>query len=146
VSKSNVWENGQLLLVFNNTAFAGLGDAGGLQPSATAGSLYVGLHTADPGEAGDQTTNETSYTSYARAAVARTSGGWTVTGNQAANTAAIDWPQCTGGSATVTHFSIGTASSGAGKLLYKGAFNSPLAVSNNVVPQVQAGQITATED
>ena len=56
--------------MFNNTDFANIGDAGGLQNSATAGSLYVSLHTADPGEAGSQTTNEANYTSYARVAVA----------------------------------------------------------------------------
>lgn len=44
---------------------------------------YVSLHTGDPGEAGDQTTNEATYAGYARVAVARDSGGWTVTGSQA---------------------------------------------------------------
>lgn len=57
--------------MFNNTDFANIGDAGGLQNSATAGSLYISLHTSDPGEAGSQTTNEANYTSYARVAVAR---------------------------------------------------------------------------
>jgi len=71
MSKSNACENGLLLLMFNNTDFANIGDAGGLQNSATAGSLYISLHTSDPGEAGSQTTNEANYTSYARVAVAR---------------------------------------------------------------------------
>ena len=51
MSKGNTFENDLLLLVFNNTAAALIGDASGLQPSATAGSLYVSLHTSDPGEA-----------------------------------------------------------------------------------------------
>lgn len=68
----------QLKLLFQNLAWANVGDAGGLQPSATAGNLYVSLHTDDPGAGGDQTTNECAYTSYARVAVARSAAGWTV--------------------------------------------------------------------
>lgn len=67
-----------LKLIFQNAAWTNIGDAGGLLPSATAGSLYVSLHTGDPGSGGDQSTNECAYTSYARVAVARSAGGWTV--------------------------------------------------------------------
>jgi hypothetical protein len=146
VSKSNSLENDLLLHIFQNATIALVGDATGLRGSTTAGSLYVSLHTADPGEAGDQTTNETSYTSYARVAVARNSGGWTVSGNGVENTAAVTFPKCTGGSATLTHFGVGTDSSGAGKLLYSGALNSNLAVSNNITPQINAGDLDITED
>lgn len=118
MSKSNAWENGLLLLLFNNTDFANVGDAAGLQNSAAAGSLYVSLHTSDPGEAGSQTTNETAYTNYARVAVARSGAGWTVSGNSVSNTAAIPFAQCGATGATITHFGIGTDSSGAGTLLY----------------------------
>ncbi len=146
MSKGNTWENDLLLLVFNNTAAALIGDASGLQPSATAGSLYVALHTADPGEAGNQTTNECAYTSYARVAVARTSGGWTVSGNAVTNAALVQFPQCTGGSETATYFSIGTASSGTGKILYSGALSASLAISSGIQPQFGAGEIDGTED
>ena len=113
-----------LLLFFNNTDFANIGDAGGLQNSAAAGNFYVSLHTADPGEAGSQTTSEAAYTSYARVAVARSGAGWTVSGNNVSNTGAITFPACTGGSETITHFGIGTDSSGAGTLLYKGTLGT----------------------
>jgi hypothetical protein len=146
MSKSNSWENSLLLLLFNNTNVANVGDATGLRGSSTAGSLYIGLHTADPGEAGDQTTSEATYTSYARVAVARTSGGWTITGNGVENAATITFPMATGGSNTITHWSIGTAASGAGVLLYKGAFTSSLAVSTNVTPEITAGSLDITED
>jgi hypothetical protein len=66
-----------LKLVFTNTTWANVGDATGLVGSSVAGSLYVSLHTASPA-AGDQTTSETSYTGYARVAVARSGAGWTV--------------------------------------------------------------------
>lgn len=118
MSKSNSMENGMLLLFFNNTDFANIGDAGGLQNSAAAGNFYVSLHTADPGEAGDQTTSETAYTNYTRVAVARSGAGWTVSGNQVSNTAAIAFPQCGASGATITHWGLGTDSSGAGTLLY----------------------------
>lgn len=67
-----------LKLLFQNDAFANVGDASGLQPSATAGNLYISLHTGDPAAGGDQTSNECAYTSYARVAVARSAAGWTV--------------------------------------------------------------------
>ena len=146
MSKSNTWENELLLLVFNNTAAALIGDASGLQPSATAGSLYVSLHTGDPGEAGTQTTNECAYTSYARVAVARSGAGWTVTGNAVTNAALVQFPQCTGGSETATYFAIGTASSGTGKVLYRGALSASLAISSGIQPQFGAGEIDGTED
>lgn len=145
MSKTNSWENGVLLLVFNNTNFAAVGDATGLRGSSTAGSLYVSLHTADPGEAGSQTTNETTYTSYARVAVARSGAGWTVTGNSVSPAATISFPACTGGTATITHVGIGTDSSGAGVLLYKGALTPNIAVSSGVTPQVTTAS-TVTED
>jgi len=146
MSKSNAWENGLMLLLFNNTAFAGVGDASGLQPSAAAGSLYVSLHTGDPGEAGDQTTNEAAYTSYARVAVARSGAGWTVTANAIENAAAVTFPAATGGSETETYFGVGTATSGAGVLLYSGALTASLAVSSGITPEFAAGDLDITED
>lgn len=146
MSKSNTFENDILQLIFNNVDIADIGDAGGLQNSATAGSLYVALHTADPGEAGTAATSESAYTSYARVAVARTSGGWTVSGNSATNTALIQFPECTGGSETITHVSITTASSGTSKILYSGALSASRSVSSGIQPQFAATSLTVTED
>ncbi len=146
MSKGNTFENELLLLIFNNTAIALIGDASGLQPSATAGSLYISLHTGDPGEAGTATTSEAAYGSYARVAVARSGAGWTVTANAVANAALIQFPQCTSGSETLTHFGVTTASSGGTKLLYKGALSSSLAVSSGIQPQFAAGDLDITED
>jgi hypothetical protein len=146
MSKSNAAETALLALLFNNSDFAGIGDAGGLQNSAAAGSFYVSLHTSDPGEAGDQTTNETAYTNYARVAVARSGAGWTVSGNSATNAAQITFPQCGASGATITHVGIGTDTSGAGVLLYSGALNSSLAVALNITPLFAASGLTVTED
>jgi hypothetical protein len=146
MSKGNTFENDLLLLIFNNTDAALIGDATGLRGSSTAGSLYVSLHTGDPGEAGNQTTNECAYTSYARVAVARTAGGWTISGNTVTNAALIQFPQCTGSSETATHFAIGTAASSTGKILYKGALSASLAISSGIQPQFGAGELDGSED
>ena len=146
MSKSNTWETDLLTLLFNNTAASSIGDGVGLRGSSTAGSLYISLHTSDPGEAGDQTTNETGYGAYTRIAVARSSGGWIISGNQVTNAATVTFPQCTSGSSTLSHFGIGTDSSGAGKLLYSGALNSNLSVSANIQPKFDAGLIIVNED
>jgi hypothetical protein len=146
MSKSNAAETALLALLFNNTDFALIGDAGGLQNSAAAGSFYVTLHTADPSEAGDQTTNEATFTNYDRVAVARSGAGWTVSGNSATNAAQITFPQCGASGNTITHVGIGTSAAGAGVLLYSGALNSSLAVALNITPLFAASGLTVTED
>lgn len=145
MSKSNALENALLLLLFNNDDFANIGDAGGIQGSMADGSLYVSLHTSDPGEAGDQTTNECAYTSYDRVAVARTTGGWTITNNSVSPVAAVTFPQATGGSETATHFGVGTAASGTGILLYSGTISPNIAISSGVTPELTTAT-AITED
>lgn len=146
MSKSNVFENELLDLIFLNEAVANIGDASGLQPSATAGSLYLSLHTSDPGEAGDQTTNEIAYTGYARVAVARSSSGFTVTDNSVVLAGDEDFPKMTGGAGgTVTHFGVGTASSGAGVLLYSGTTDPDILVEAGTIPRLEAAT-SITED
>ena len=146
MSMTNAAEAALLDLLFLNIDWADIGDAAGLQNSATAGSFYISLHSADPGEAGNQSTNEISYTGYARVAVNRTAGGWTRTTSTIANTALVQFGQCTGGTATATHFGIGTDSTGTGNLLLKGALNASLSISNGIQPQFAAGAMTATVD
>ena len=131
MSATNAFETGLLQHIFQNAAIANIGDATGLPASATAGSLFVSLHTADPGEAGAQNTNEVSYTGYARQAVARSGSGWTVSGSNVSNAAAVAFGPCTAGSATITHFGIGTASTGTGNLLFKGALTTPISVTTS---------------
>lgn len=143
MSKGNTFENDVVKMIFNATAIANLADNAAVSPLT---SLYVSLHTGDPGEAGNQGTNEATYTSYARVAVARSGAGWTVSGNQAQNAALVQFPQCTGGSNTITHCAVGTDVSGAGKLLYKGALSASLAVSSGIQPQFAAGALTVSED
>lgn len=142
MSKGNTFENDLLLLIFNGTAIANIADNAATSPLTT---LQVALHTADPGEAGTQTTSEVAYTPYARVAVARTSGGWTVTSGSVSPVATIAFPACTAGTATATHASVGTAASGAGKVLYKGALTPNISISAGVTPQITTSS-TVTED
>lgn len=146
MSASNAFETALLNHIFVNAAIANVGDATGLPAAATAGSLYVSLHTADPGEAGDQTTSETAYTNYARVAVARSAGGWTVSAANVSNTAAVTFAACGASGATITHFGIGTAASGAGVLLFKGALSASLAVSSGVTPNFAIGELDVNVD
>jgi len=146
MSASNAFETALLQHILQNAALANIGDTSGLQPSATAGSLYVSLHTADPGETGNQASSEASYTSYARVAVARSSSGWDVDGNTGSNVTAVVFPEATGGSSTVTHFGIGTASSGNGNLLLSGALDASRAVSAGIAPEFAIGELEITFD
>ncbi len=152
MSKTNAWETEVLQYVFeaveSGTIMTLLN--AGKSGTLTNNSLYVSLHTADPGETGTQTTSESAYTGYSRQAVARNNTGsnrWTVSGDTADNTDNVDFGQKTGGSdETVTHFGIGTASSGAGALMYKGALTSSLSVTNGIEPRFSAGNCNITED
>lgn len=142
MSKNDTFENDWLRLIFHAVAIANMADNAATAPLS---NLYVSFHTSDPGEAGNQTTNECAYTSYARTAVARTSGGWTVTGNSVSPVADVDAPEATGGSETATHFAVGTAVSGTGKVLYRGALDNPIVISTGVTPSLGAGTMI-TED
>ena len=146
MSKGNTFETELLEHILNNADVALIGDATGLRGSTTAGSLYVSLHTGDVGEAGSQTTNEAAYTGYARIAIARSGAAWTVSAGAASNAGAITFDECTAGSASVTHFAVGTAASGTGKVLYKGALGATLAVSAGITPQFAIGDLDITED
>lgn len=146
MSMSNASETNLLNLLFNNVDWPNVGDAAGLQNSAAAGSFYVALHTADPTDAGDQTTSEVSYTGYARVAVARSGAGFTVSGAQVSNAATVQFGECTAGSATATHFSVGLLSAGAGDILYSGALSASRAISAGITPLFNAGALQGTVD
>lgn len=142
MSKSDTFENDLLKLIFNATPIANIADNAATSPLT---NLYVALHTADPGETGTQSTSETSYTGYARVAVARTSGGWTVTANSVSPAANITFGAWSAGAGTITHWSVGVASSGATKILYSGTVTPNIVLGSGVVPTLGTGS-TVTED
>lgn len=141
MGKSAVFDNQFLLLTFNATAIPNIADNTATSPLV---NLYVALHTSDPTAAGNQSSNEASYSSYARVAVARLSSGWAVTANSCSPVAPINFPTCTGGANTITFFSIGYQPSGAGEILYSGTVTPNAAVTNGVTPQLTTAS-TITE-
>lgn len=142
MSKGNTFENDLLKLIFNATTIANLAQNAGSSPLTV---LWVSLHSANPDEAGSQTTSEVSYGAYARKSVARTTAGWVVSSNSVSPAADITFNQATSGSVTATHAAVGTASNGAGKILYKGALTPNIAISAGVTPRITTGS-TITED
>ena len=138
-AKTDTWEEGLIRLLFLNTDFTLVGDAGGLRGSVSAGSLYFSLHTADPTDTGSQTSSETSYTNYARQAVTRGAGFSITTPDTISPAADIDFPECgaTPGGA-ITHFGLGTDLSGAGKLLYYGAVTPNITMAQGVIPRLKS--------
>lgn len=147
---SNAAESNLLALFFTNTAFANVGSTGGLQPSSPSGSIYVAIHTANPGATGTQSTSESAYPGYARVGVVRSGAGWALSGSSptaAENAAAVTFPQSgSGGSTpeTETYFSTGQETSGPGELYWFGALTAPLVVNNLVTPSFAISSLSAT--
>lgn len=144
-SKKDGFETDLLKLIFQNTDLAGIGDASGLQNSATEGSVYIALFTAAPTDSTQGT--ECDYTGYARKAVARNSGGWTVSGNNCSNAAKITFDPCTAGSNTAVAFAVckaGTA--GVDDAIYWGDLNANLAISAGITPEFAIGDLDVNED
>lgn len=142
MSKGDTFENDLLKLIFNATAITSIADNAASSPFT---NIYVGLQTADPGETGTQQTSEITYTSYGRVAVARTTGGWTVTANSVSPVAAITFPVGTGGSGTATHFVCGTVVSATGKILYSGTVTPNIVTGNTITPSLSTAT-AVTED
>ena len=138
-------ENNFLKLLFQNVAWANIGDASGLQPSGAAGDIWLSLHTASPAGQNSQTQSEATYTSYARINVPRTASDWTVTANAATLAAIQSFPTSTGSSNVVTHCGLGTASSGTGHLFAVGAISPSITVTTGITPQADTSTtFTAT--
>lgn len=130
--KSATFSNQLLALIFNGTTIPNLAQNATASPLT---NLYLALHTADPTASGTQATNEVSYTGYARVAVARTTGGWTVTGANVDPVANIVWPTCTGSAGQVATFaSIGVSPTGAGTFLYAAPLSPPITITVNLPP------------
>jgi hypothetical protein len=141
MSKTNAFENALLLLIFNATPIADIAADDQTSPATT---LTVSLHTADPGETGDMTTSEAAYTGYVRKTVARTSGGWTVTGASVSPVANIDFGECTASAgAPITHVGVGTGV--ANNLMYSGALTPNITMAVGVIPRIKTTS-TVTED
>lgn len=120
-------------LLFNGTAIANIADNAASSPLT---DYQIALHIASPGS-GDQTANESTDPAYARKAVARTSGGLTVTGSVINLTSTLTFNEESGADITYTHVSVGVASSGASKILVYGALSTPIHGGAGKIPQLK---------
>lgn len=126
LSFSNYLETELLDHVFAGNAYT--------SPSA----VYVGLFTATPGE--DDSGTEVSGGSYARQA-----GSFSVSGNTATTTAAIEFPTATASWGTITHIGIYDAAS-AGNLLAYASLTASKAIASGDVFRIPTGDIDITLD
>lgn len=149
MSKSDKFEYDFLRLTFNGVAITNI--------AATAGttSLWLALHTADPGDAGS-TAAEGGYTEYTRIKTDRSSAistGWAVTSGTSAAVASaspvtnMDFPQSLSTSTgTFTHMSVNPSSNGAGSsALYIGTVTPNINWGQNVTPRLTTAS-SITED
>ncbi len=134
MSKGNTFENQFLDFIYGNVD---------IPWEAAAVNMELHLHTADPGEAGNSTTSECAYGSYAPVAIAR-GAGFTISGNQVQNAALVQFPSCTGGSEVATHWSLTPA--GSTTIIHKGSLTASLSISSGIQPQFAPNSLTITED
>lgn len=99
---------------------------------------YLGLFTAAPGEAGGGT--EVSGSGYAREAVT-----FTVSGNLATNSAAIEFAAATGSWGTVTHVAVFDALTGGNQIAYA-ALSTSKAIDTGDILRVPTGDLDITLD
>ncbi len=149
MSKGNAFETDLLELIFNNTNVANIGDATGLT-CATAGSVWVRLYQSSTAVDDSTIGDEANYTGYVQYGIEvnRTSGGWTISGNNCSNTAAITFGACTAGSNTIRYFAIwkdGADVTDAYRL-YHGQLTSDLSVSSGITPEFAVGDLDINED
>lgn len=136
MSISNTSQAAILALIFNATAWANYADNAASTPQT---NVDVSLSTADPTNAGTMSSSETTYTSYARQSVARTSSGWGVSGSSPTTVnpvAAITFPAGTGGSGTVTNFAVGKTGGGTTAILWSGTVTPNIVVGSGTTPQL----------
>lgn len=141
-AKSNWLSNSLLNALFNGQPITGL-----TTNNTATTELFLSLHTASPGAAGNATTSETTYTGYSRKALARTAAGWVITGNKVSPATTVEFGEASGvGSAiTVTHVGVSVAGTGAANLLYFGALDEPVIITNGTIPRLNTTSLISEE-
>lgn len=147
MSATNAFETALLTYLFNNTAISNIGDATGIPATATAGSTQLALASVAYDDTDTLlTADELSYTGYSRPTQARSSGGWTVSGNTASNAALIQFGEMTaGGPVTAVHMGLGFIATG-DVLRLHADLNADLVINDGVNPQYAIGALDWTLD
>lgn len=133
MSFSNTAENAIMGALYNGTPWANILDNAASSPITTIANA---LHTADPGEAGNLSTSEATYTSYTRKDVNRNSGGWTVSGSNVNPVAAIEFPAATGGNENLGYWSTGKPGGGGALIILTGTITPAVNATNGVTPRM----------
>lgn len=135
---SDSMENSLLLLLLCAKPIALIADNATVTPST---SLYLSLHTTDPGDAGTQGTNEGGYSAYLRVPVARTTGGFIVTGNSGSPVASVTFAACTTASTvTMLWAAIGmTSVASSGIIIASGPITPGISLGAAVTPILTTG-------
>ena len=128
MSLSNTFETHTLNYLFTTTSVT--------RPTA----WYVALFTSNPAEDASGTEVSTSGTAYARQ-----SATFTVSGNEATNSAAIEFPTATASYGTVTHIGVFDASTG-GNLIAYAALTTSKAIDTGDVLRLPANDLDITMD
>ncbi len=130
---SNAAENAILDLIFRATAWANYADNASSSPET---NIHVALATADYTDTGTMSSNEATYTNYARVNVARSTGWSAASGGSTSPASTISFPAGGGGSGTVTHFATGQTGGGAAAVLWYGTVTPNIVTGNGVTPQL----------
>jgi hypothetical protein len=128
MSLSNTFETHTLNYLFTTTSVT--------RPTA----WYIALFTSNPAEDASGTEVSTSGTAYARQ-----SATFTVSGNEATNSAAIEFPTATASYGTVTHIGVFDAAS-AGNLIAYAALTTSKAIDTGDVLRLPANDLDITMD
>jgi hypothetical protein len=128
MSLTNAFETSVLTWLLTN------GTPSPVRPTA----WYLGLFTAAPGEAGGGT--EISGNAYTREPVT-----FTISGNLATNSGAIEWPVATGSWGTVTHVALFDAETSGNMIVYA-SLNVSKAIGTGDVLRIPAGDFDVTLD
>lgn len=107
-------------------------------------TVYVSLHTGDPGETG--ASEVASSNNYSRLSVTNNGTNWpSASGGSKSNGATFTMPTPSGSWGTVTHFGIWDAAS-SGNFLFGGALGSSKAINSGDTVQFASSAITITAD
>jgi len=126
MSLSNTYETDVLEWLFTGTSVT--------RPS----SFYLGLFTSDPTDA--ETGTEVSGGAYVREAAT-----FSVTGDTATTTAAIEWPVATADWGTITHVAVHDALTG-GNIIAYAALTASKTINTDDVFRIPAGDLDITID
>lgn len=134
MSASDTTEAAVIALIYNATTWANYAINATASPET---NIVMALMTADPTDSGTMSSNESAYTNYARQNVARTSGGWTCSGDTATLAANCDFPSSGASGTTITFMASGKSGGGASAILISGTVTPNIAIgASGIIPRL----------